>query len=145
MLIQWKRTRLAMTLAANPNPSQVRETVAWEVAANGLINRNVLRMAALLGLKSVPPMSPSLPMLEQLLRRHGPLWTNGKEHIVVIAGIDQSAKTVLVYDPWPPNSGRVEWRSFSNWYLGGEPVGPNDPDSSRDSGADVEAVFLYHP
>ena len=145
MLINWKREQLSKTLAANPDPSQVRQTVAWEVAGNGLVNPDVLRMARLLGLKSVPPMSPSLDLLERLLQRYGPLWTNGKGHIVVIAGIDQGAAKVLVYDPWPPNAGKVEWRSFADWYLGRVPPGANDPDSSRDTGPDVEAVFLYHP
>jgi hypothetical protein len=78
MLINWKRQQKAMTLAAHPDPSQVRQTVAWEVAANGLINPDVLRMARLLGLKSVPPMSPSLEMLEGLLRNFGPLGRMGR-------------------------------------------------------------------
>lgn len=77
-----------------------------------------------------------------ILRRYGPLWTNGKGHIVVIDGIDVKAAKVHVLDPWPPNVGKREWRSFSEWYLGGKVA---NPDSSRDTGQDVQATFLYHP
>ena len=145
MLIQWKRFASLATLVNHPDPSQVSQIVAWEVARNGLINPRVLKMAELLGLRSIPPLSPTLQMLEAHLRRYGPLWTNGKGHIVVIAGADQQAGNVLVYDPWPPGIGKIEWRSFAGWYLGGTPPGPTDPDSSGDTGPDVEATFLYHP
>jgi hypothetical protein len=79
------------------------------------------------------------------LRRHGPLWTNGKGHIVVIDGVDATSGMVHVLDPWPPRHGKIEWRSYSEWYIGNVPVGDDEPDSSRDVGLDVEATFLYHP
>ena len=145
MLIQWKRSVNAETLVGYRDPSEVKKVVTWEVAGQGLINPNVLRMAKLLGLKSIPPTCMALATLESYLRSYGPLWTNGKEHIVVIAGVDETAGTLLVYDPWPPNTGKIEWRSFLDWYLGGMPPGPNDPDSSQDSGKRVRATFLYHP
>lgn len=144
MLIAWKRSQSRATLVGHPDPSQVRQTVAWEVAANGLVNPNIIRMAKLLGLRTVPPQTPSLPMLEHLLIYYGPLWANGKEHIVVIGGIDVSSRRVLVFDPWPPKAGRIEWRPIS-WYLGTAPKVANEPDSSRDTDPSVEAVFLYHP
>ena len=145
MVIGWKREKTRMTLARHPDPSQTRQTVAWEVAANGLTNPNILRMAALLGLKNVPPMSITVEGIESLLHKHGPLWTNGKTHIVVIAGSDPAHDRVLVYDPWPPKAGKIEWRSYPDWYIGRKPVGPNVPDSSQDTGRDVDAVLLYHP
>lgn len=145
MLVEWKRSRALMTLRDHPDPSQTRPTVAWEVAANGLTNPEILRMAALLGLKRVPPMSVPLDHLRSLLMEYGPLWTNGKTHIVVIAGVDLAKGTVLVYDPWPPRTGKVEWRSYSDWYLGNKPSPPGAPDSSRDTSTEVDAVFLYHP
>jgi hypothetical protein len=145
MLIQWKRSTSFFTFAKHPDPSQVGQIRMWEIAGNGLVNPRILVMAKLLGLKSIPPLNISLGMLEDYLRHYGPLWTNGKEHIVVIAGVDQANGKVLVYDPWKPNVGKVEWRSFSGWYLGGTPPGPTDPDSSQDSGQNVPATFLYHP
>lgn len=69
-----------------------------EVAANGLTNPNILRMAGLLGLKSIPPMSITVEGIESLLRKNGPLWTNGKTHIVVIGGADPMHDRVLVPD-----------------------------------------------
>src|SRR4051812_28545768 len=60
MVVMWKRSTTKATLAGHPDASQVPQTVAWEVAANGLVNENVLRMAQLLGLRSVPPQSLSL-------------------------------------------------------------------------------------
>jgi hypothetical protein len=72
-----------------------------------------------------------------LLRTKGPLWTNGKAHIVVIGGIDESASRIQVYDPWPPNAGRVEWRDFTTYLRGGN--------AARDTGNDVQAVFLCNP
>lgn len=144
MLIQWKRNRERRTLAGHPDPSQVRETVAWEVARQGLVNPNIIRMATLLGLRTVPAMTMSLEGLEALLINFGPLWTNGQEHIVVIGGIDVDHRKVLVFDPWPPNVGLKEWRDFS-WYLGTGARNANDPDSSRDTSPAVQATFLCHP
>jgi hypothetical protein len=145
MLIQWKRAREMATLEGQSDPSEVAQVVQWEVANNGVINPRILNLAKFLGLRSIPPMSVTLPELEGYLRRYGPLWTNGKAHIVVIAGVDPAAQKVLVYDPWPQGKGRIEWRSFPGWYLGNAPMAPGDPDSSRDIGSDVEATFLYHP
>ncbi len=145
MLIKWKRSRARVTVVEHPDPSQTPQTVAWEVAANGLTNPNVLRMAGLLGLRAVSPMSPTLQAVQQWLMRYGPLWTNGKTHIVVIAGVNVGRGTVLVYDPWPPHTGKIQWRSYSRWYIGNRHPRPNEPNSSRDTGADVEAAFLYHP
>jgi len=53
---------------------------------------------------------------------------------VVIGGIDESASRIQVYDPWPPNVGRVEWRDFTTYLRGGN--------AARDTGNDVQAVFL---
>jgi hypothetical protein len=129
----------------DPFAQALHRVVRENLAGNGLINPNILRMAKLLGLKSIPPICMSLATLESYVRHYGPLWTNGKGHIVVVAGVDQTAGTLLVYDPWPPNSGKIEWRSFKGWYIGGTPPGPDDPDSSQDTGKRVRATFLYHP
>jgi hypothetical protein len=104
-----------------------------------------MMLARLLGLHHIPPLSPTLGQLEAYVRRHGPLWTNGTSHIVVIDGVDAAAGTVHVLDPWPPKRGKSEWRSYSDWYIGNG-LRPDDASaSSRDVGLDVEATFLYHP
>ena len=46
---------------------------------------------------------------------------------------------LLVYDPWPPNAGKIEWRDMMSWYAMGNSA------STRDTGKDVETVFLYVP
>jgi hypothetical protein len=143
MVVMWKRSTTKATLAGHPDASQVPQTVAWEVAANGLVNENVLRMAQLLGLRSVPPQSLSLAKIEDLLKRYGPLWTNGQDHIVVIAGADAGSDKVLVYDPWPPGKGEIKWKSYSGWYIGNDPKAKDE--ATRDTGEGVRAVFLYHP
>lgn len=113
-------------------------------ANNGLQNSQIIPLARRLGLVPVPPMSPSIRGLLNWLMQYGPLWTNGKQHIVVIAGIrgnDQKGYEVKVYDPWPGNG--VSWRTLAGWYTGFNPGG--HAESSRDTGGDVEAVFLHAP
>jgi hypothetical protein len=105
----------------------------------GILNPQIVPMAKRLGLRAVPPLSPSLGTLERWLRNYGPLWVNGKSHIVVIAGINTATLEVKVYDPWPPKVGKIEWRSLVNWYAFGTSA------STRDTGPDVETVFLYVP
>jgi ABC-type bacteriocin/lantibiotic exporter with double-glycine peptidase domain len=143
MVIQWQREQTLATWADHPDPSQVNQAVQWEIANNGIVNPRVLQLAKFLGLRSVPPMTLTLAALEGYMRTYGPLWTNGKAHIVVVAGID--GQKLKVYDPWPVGKGKVEWRSLTGWYFGNDAVPAGDPDSSRDTGADVEATFLYHP
>lgn len=138
MLIQWKRDNARMTLARNPDPSQLTQTVTWEVTNRGVTNPQVIQLARSLGLGAVPPQTMTLEGIEHLLRRYGPLWTNGQSHIVVIGGVDPGTRRVQVYDPLPMNVGRVEWRPYQ-WYLSGGAI------DSRDTGLDVQAVFLYHP
>lgn len=119
-----------------------QQTIALYQANQGCTNAQILPLARRLGLVPVPPMSPSVEGLERWLRSWGPLWTNGTKHIVVIAGLRGDARTgydVKVYDPWPGIG--IEWRSLSGWYAGFNP-GPRSA-SSRDTGADVEAVFLH--
>jgi hypothetical protein len=137
MLIQWKRRTASATFRDNPDPSEVPGVAQWEVNNAGITNPQVVSLAQQLGLKQVPPQSPTLQFLEDLMKRYGPLWTNGKSHIIVLAGIDQAKSTILVYDPWPPKVGKVEWRPFSTYVTGGN--------AARDTGKDVQAVFLYHP
>jgi len=86
------------------------------------------RLAGAFGLSQVPPVHPvpSPMMLEQWLRRYGPLWTdavrvdgNGlltdRGHVVVIGGVDTTpaAPRIYVLDPWPNERGHEGWRPYN--------------------------------
>ncbi|MGD0458522.1 MAG: papain-like cysteine protease family protein [Terriglobia bacterium] len=139
MLIQWRQDLTKQSLAWLVPPDLDAESAKIRDGNAGILNPQILPMAKRLGLKAVPPMSPTPEALERWLRNYGPLWVNGKTHIVVIAGIKTATLEVKVYDPWPPNQGKIEWRSLATWYAFG-----TSP-STRDTGADVETVFLYVP
>lgn len=136
MVINWRRQSKQMTEARFVDPSEDAQAISLRDSNNGIANPAIIAFAKRLGLRHVPPMSPSEETLEKWLKAFGPLWVNGKTHIVVIAGIRPGE--VLVYDPAPLNVGRIEWRSLSGWYVGGS-------SSSRDTGGDVETVFLHCP
>ena len=136
MLIQWKMDKMQQSLANLVPPELDAECIKLRDADKGLINGSILSMAKRLGLCAVPPMSFTHETMERWLYRYGPLWVNGKSHIVVIAGIRNME--VKVYDPLPINVGKVDWRSLSSWYLG-------DGCSSRDTSPNAPAVFLYCP
>jgi ABC-type bacteriocin/lantibiotic exporter with double-glycine peptidase domain len=142
MLIQWKMDKLQACLIDLIPPELDAECRKIRDAGGGIVNSQILGMAERLGLRAVPPLCPTPEAIAAWLRRYGPLWVNGKQHIVVIAGI--KGMNVKVYDPWPPKVGKVDWRSLADWYAGGtNPAG--QPDSSRDGGAGVTAVFLHCP
>lgn len=137
MLIQWKSDKLKMSLANLVPPDLDQECQKIRDANAGVVNPQILSLAKRLGLCAIPPMSPTPQAIQQWLQKYGPLWVNGKSHIVVIAGID-SNMNVKVYDPAPVTVGKIEWRSLTDWYIGGSV-------SARDTGSDVTAVFLHCP
>lgn len=139
MLIQWRQDRVQQSLGWLVPPDLDAQCALIRDGNAGLSNPQILPMAKRLGLSAIPPESPLPETLENWLRVYGPLWVNGKQHIVVIAGIDTETLMVKVYDPWPPNVGKIDWRSLSDWYAFGSSA------STRDTGKDVEAVFLYVP
>lgn len=142
MLIHWKMNKLRMCLMDLVPPELDAECRVIRDAGGGIVNPRILSMAKRLGLRAVPPMSSTTQALEKWLRQYGPLWVNGKQHIVVIAGI--RGMRVKVFDPWPPKMGKLDWRSLADWYVGGaNPLG--QPDSSRDSDKTVTTVFLHCP
>lgn len=139
MLIQWREWNTPGSRCYALDS----DTINLYKANNGIQNPQIIPLAKRLGFVSVPPMSPTIDALHSWLKSYGPLWTNGKRHIVVIAGVRGSDRTgyeVLVYDPWPDTG--IGWRTLSGWYTGFD--GKNSA-SSRDAGADVEAVFLHLP
>ena len=139
MLIQWRQDREQACLAWLVPPELDAECGKIRDGNGGITNPQIVPMARRLGLVPVPPMSPTPAALESWLRTYGPLWVNGKRHIVVIAGINTATGMVKVYDPWPPTIGKVEWRSLTTWYAFGNSA------STRDAGKDVETVFLHVP
>jgi hypothetical protein len=140
MVINWRRQSRQMTELAHPDPSQVAEWKKLYQDNTGITNAKITRFAKDLGLKFVPPLSPTVDAIARWLKQYGPLWVNGKRHITVIAGIrDTGSETeVLVFDPAKPGKPSGEWRSLSKWYA-------IDPFSGRDSSAAVKTVFLHAP
>jgi ABC-type bacteriocin/lantibiotic exporter with double-glycine peptidase domain len=136
MLIQWRRDRTRSCERDIIDPADDEAACKLRDDNTGIANKQIVAFARRLGLVAVPPMSPTPGAIEDWLKRYGPLWVNGKRHIVVIAGIKDL--DVYVYDPAPVDQGDTGWRSLSGWYVGNE-------DDSRDTRASVEAVFLHCP
>lgn len=140
MLIQWKMEQRQQSLMNLIPPEYDAQCRQIRDAANGITNPQLISMAKRIGLTAVPPMSPTPQAIESWLKLYGPLWVNGISHIVVIAGIN--GNKVKVYDPWPPKVGKIDWRSLTDWYVGGKnPAG--QPNSTRDISKSVETVFLH--
>lgn len=142
MLLNWRERFRPGPLPVTPSIDP--QTLRLYKANDGILNDQILPLAKRLGLISVPPMSPTVETLRDWMRRFGPLWTNGKQHIVVLAGIRERADggvEVKVYDPWPGEG--ISWRSLAGWYTGFDPG--RHGVSSRDTSAAVEAVFLHAP
>jgi hypothetical protein len=140
MLIDWRRRRTRMTEMVHPSPSQVEQWKKLYRDNPGMSNPQIMSFARDLGLRTVPPMSPTPDAILGWLRIHGPLWVNGVKHITVIAGIRDThgAVEVLVYDPALPHKPNGEWRDLAQWYVG-------NPHSGRDTSKAVTTVFLYVP
>ena len=142
MLVKWKEEQRQASLAHLISPEFDAECIKLRDANNGIVNPDIIRLANRLGLKTVPPLSPTPETIEGWLKDFGPLWVNGKSHIVVIAGImylPHVGHWLLVFDPQPVNVGKIEWRSLADWYANG-----TAPDS-RDTSSSVQAVFMYIP
>lgn len=137
MLVKWRQDTDRQCHDWLVPPTLDAECVRVRDINSGIVNPQITLMAKRIGLREIPPMSPTPESLKSWLIEYGPLWVNGKTHIVVIAGIDTATLQVKVYDP-APGAG-IEWRSLAGWYASG-----SSP-SSRDTGRDVNAVFLYVP
>jgi hypothetical protein len=118
MLVKWKMDRYQQSFADLIPPELDAACRNTRDVNTGIGNAQVIALAKKIGLATVPPMSPTPRAIEDWLRQYGPLWVNGKTHIVVIAGI--MGDSVKVYDPAPMNSGSVAWRSLLGWYVEGK-------------------------
>ena len=142
MLITWKMEQRQQSIAGLIPPELDAECIKVRDDNKGIQNPAIITMAKRIGLEAIPPMTPTTDALEGWLKQYGPLWVNGKTHIVVIAGImyfPMLGYYLLVYDPSPVNVGKIEWRSLTDWYLMGS------SSSTRDTASSVETVFLYVP
>jgi len=142
MLIQWKMNQRQQSIMGLIPPELDAECAKVRDDNKGIQNPAIIKMAKRIGLEAIPPMTPTTEALEGWLKQYGPLWVNGKTHIVVIAGImyfPMLGYYLLVYDPSPVNVGKIEWRSLTDWYLMGS------SSSTRDTASSVETVFLYVP
>jgi hypothetical protein len=140
MLIQWKRERTQRTDARHPDPADSPKWSKLYSDNTGITNDKIREFGRDMGFAHVPPLSPSPEAILGWLRAHGPLWVNGKKHITVIAGIRGPRENcdVLVLDPGRAAEKNGSWRNLRDWYV-------LDKHSGRDTGADVEAVFLRLP
>lgn len=143
MVVWWKRNTTQSTAANvfDPREDPVSKTI-WR-SNTGLTNPQVVAFAQRLGLRQIPPQSPTPMLIKSWLMQYGPLWVNGQTHIVVIAGIkdeEGADPKVLVYDPWYPSHDTMarQWRSLTRWYVGHK-------SDSRDTAPGVQAIFLYSP
>lgn len=141
MLLNWIE-KFRVSIFENQCTVADQTTINLYKANNGVQNAQILPLAKRLGLVSVPPQTPTHEALKKWLVVYGPLWTNGTKHIVVIAGIRTGANgdvELKVFDPWPGQG--VNWRSMYGWYEGFNSSTVDN--ATRDTGGDVQAVFLH--
>lgn len=141
MVIKWREDKSRMSHAGLIDPVFDAQCQRVRDANNGITNVGLVNMAERLGLRKVPPMTPTPNAVESWLRMYGPLWVNGARHITVVAGIKPGLNgdhMFLVYDPLPQRAGKIEWRSWMQWYEG-------NAWSGRDSSNAAQVIFLHCP
>jgi peptidoglycan hydrolase-like protein with peptidoglycan-binding domain len=141
MVIQWRRSRLQMTETNYRDPREVPWAVQTYRGNNGLLWQDMVRYAMMLGLKSVPQMTPSPQALSDWLSKYGPIWAAGQKvtstnrygHVFVITGFREDQ--LYIHDPEPVNEGSRRWVGF-DWLV-----------SLLEWGADrtIETNFLHFP
>ena len=131
MLVLWRRQRNRVSDPSVLDPSEDVVSAAQRAANTGITDAQIVGIAQRLGLKLIPPMSPTPEVIEQWLRTYGPLWTNGSTHITVIAGIH--GDQLYVYDP---AQAAPSWRPLT-WYIGAQ-------HDSRDVNT-TSGVFMHLP
>lgn len=135
MLLNWKEKQTGPQIRCEIPAELDKQSLNIRDANTGVGNKEILKLAKRLGLAAIPPMSVEPNQINAWLREYGPLWVNGTRHIVVIAG--ERNGDVKVYDPWPPNRGKIDWRSYNDWYEGDSSA------SRRDTSGSAELVFLH--
>lgn len=103
----WKRNLQQMTMAGEPDPSEIPQAVVRHKADNGLTYAATKQYAIRMGLKWASRRNVTLApsFIHDLLKRHGPIWTGGRQHAVVITGISSDGGKLFINDPAPVNRG----------------------------------------
>ena len=124
MLVAWRRARGQRVV----EPDTISGEAQDHRGENALPWDRVSKFATSLGLSTVPAVGdrPTPALVEQWLRRYGPLLTDGVAvaangmpacpgHVVVLGGVDPRPITSQIYvlDPWPEEVGAYGWRPFS--------------------------------
>jgi hypothetical protein len=99
------------------------------------------RYAMLLGLQTVPPMTPSPQAFSDWLSKYGPIWAAGQKitatnrygHVFVITGYREDQ--LYIHDPEPVNIGGRRWVGF-DWLVSLLEWG---------AGPGIETNFLHFP
>jgi len=138
MLISWRSRHEQQTEITHPDPSLVRKWSKLYDDNPGISNKQIADFADDLGLKMLEPITPTPIYIRDVLRRHGPLWVNGRSHITVIAGIRTSFRgcEVLVFDPAKPELIHGEWKTFEDVYF-------LNSATRLDAGTDSQTPMLY--
>ena len=103
----WKRNLQQMSVAGQMAPSELPLEVARRKADTGLSYMATKQYAIRMGLKWASRRNVSLGpgFIHDLLKHHGPLWTGGLNHVVVITGISQDGSKLFINDPAPIHHG----------------------------------------
>ena len=116
MLIQWRQESTQSCEIDHPDPSMLTDEVNRYKANNGLGLDQMMTFAKALGLRTVPPMTPTLGLVEQWLRQYGPIWAAGKKigpggnaygHVFVIVGV--LGNQLYIHAPEPVKLGSARW------------------------------------
>jgi lysozyme family protein len=103
----WKRNLQQMSMAGAPAPSEIPQSVARHMADTGLTyaatKQHAIRMGLTWASRHNVTFTPGF--IHNLLKQHGPLWTGGLNHVVVITGISQDGSQLFINDPAPVNRG----------------------------------------
>lgn len=119
MVIGWRRKKKGQS--ALVDPSEIPTMVDMYKNDNGIDLESVIIFGQALGLKEVPPMTPSPKTINSWLHKYGPIWaaglksdkTNLYNHVVVITGISDTG--VQIQDPEPKNKGFKGWKNW-DWF-----------------------------
>lgn len=116
MVIKWRQEYTQSSEMAHPDVSEIPAEVAAYKANNGLALDQMINLSKELGLGMVPPMTPTLPLVEQWVREYGPIWAAGKKinaagqaygHAFVIVGV--KGDQLYIHDPEPVKLGSARW------------------------------------
>jgi len=103
----WKRNLQQMSVSSELLPSEIPQALVRHMADTGLSYVATKQYAIRMGLKWASRRNVTLApsFIHELLKQHGPLWTGGLRHVVVITGISQDGSKLFINDPAPVNRG----------------------------------------